>query len=59
MKENRKQRYKALLNNKAHVRAACCFIVRIQYLFIKAILLYKAFLRTRRRAAMLEYRAVD
>lgn len=35
----RKQRYEALLNNKTHVRPACCFIVEIQYLFIKAAIL--------------------
>lgn len=42
----RKQRYKTLLNNKTHVRPACCFVVGIQYLFIKAILLHNAFLST-------------
>lgn len=36
MRENRKQRYKALLNNKTHVRPAYCLIVAIQYLFIKS-----------------------
>lgn len=36
MRENRKQRYKALPNNKTHVTPAHCRIAGIQFLFLKA-----------------------
>lgn len=59
MKESRKQRYKALLNNKTHVRAARRCTVRIQWLFITAILLHRVFLSTCVQAAVVEYKADD
>lgn len=46
----RKQRYKALLNNRAH--QSCYFIEGIQYLFIEAMLLQKAFMHTHQQVSI-------